>query len=162
MTAKNILVAGICGCGKTTLGKALADRLDWRHIEADEFHSKENKDKMSKGIPLTDEDRLPWLNSLHEELCQQQNSVLSCSALKASYREILLRDLSALTIWLDISSEEAKRRVASRSDHYMSPLMVQSQLAAAELTEDALIVDAEIPTEKALERVLSHLAIPGS
>jgi len=157
MAVNVILVAGICGCGKTTLGKALADKLNWHHVEADEFHSQENKNKMSKGIPLTDEDRFPWLQNLHIELCQQHTSILSCSALKASYRETLLKDLSALTIWLDISSDEAERRVASRSEHYMSPLLVQSQLDTVEIPEDALIIDARTPTNQAVEKVMTYL-----
>lgn len=159
MKVQVILVAGICGCGKTTLGKALAGILGWHHIEADEFHTPENKDKMSRGIPLTDEDRLPWLQSLHKTLVQKPYSVLSCSALKASYREILLDDLPALTVWLDISKEAAEHRVASRQDHYMSPLLVISQLETMELPGNGLIMSAEKPTDEAVAEVLRQLEI---
>lgn len=157
MAIQAILVAGICGCGKTTLGKALAEHLAWHHIEADEYHSTENKDKMSRGIPLTDEDRVPWLQNLHRALSEQPKSVLSCSALKASYRDILLADISALTVWLDISRESAEHRVTNRSSHYMSPLLVQSQIDTMELPETALVINAEQPTIEAMGAVLRHI-----
>ena len=157
MAVQAILVAGICGCGKTALGKALAEHLAWHHIEADEYHSAEKRDKMSRGIPLTDEDRIPWLQSLHRALSGQPKSVLSCSALKAAYRDILLADIPALTVWLDISGETAEYRVANRRSHYMSPLLVQSQLDTMELPEDALIINAEKPTSEAMEEVLRHI-----
>ncbi len=152
-------MAGICGCGKTTLGTALAEQLGWHYIEADEYHSRENKEKMARGIPLTDEDRQPWLQSLHMAVRQQPHSMLSCSALKASYRELLLQGLPAMTVWLDISKESAEHRVTSRRDHYMSPRLVQSQLDTMEIPENAIIINAEKPTEEAVIEVLSQTAL---
>ena len=98
-----IVVMGVAGCGKSTIGKLLAKRLSLPFIEADEFHSKENVLKMSKGIPLNDEDRFPWLQSLSKELQlqeQKKGAVLACSALKENYRKMLLEGLHEKITWI--------------------------------------------------------------
>ena len=91
------VVMGVAGSGKTTIAQMLAQKLQWVFLEADQFHSAANKDKMHRGIPLTDEDRLPWLESIHAALKQNdeegKNAVLACSALKDEYREILSNGL---------------------------------------------------------------------
>src|ERR1700744_734108 len=93
-----VIVMGVTGSGKTTIGKMLAQRLGWEFADADDFHSAANKDKMHRGIPLTDADRLPWLVSMHDylakEAAEKRSVVLGCSALKQSYRAILSNGLS--------------------------------------------------------------------
>src|SRR5215213_3784904 len=97
-----IIVMGVSGCGKSTIGKFLSEKLSLPFIEADDFHSKESVLKMSSGIPLTDEDRWPWLQSLSYELKLRQNegAILACSALKEEYRKILQQDLHEKIIWI--------------------------------------------------------------
>jgi carbohydrate kinase (thermoresistant glucokinase family) len=137
-----VIVMGVAGCGKSTTGKLLAEQLSLPFIEADDFHSKENVLKMSKGIPLNDEDRYPWLQSLAHELQLQEGkkgAVLACSALKESYRKILQDGLKEKIAWVYLEGDEQilKERLKNRKGHFMPEELLQSQLATLEKPDGA-------------------------
>ena len=137
-----VVVMGVAGSGKSTIGKMLSERLSIAFIEADDFHSKENVLKMSSGNPLTDEDRFPWLQSLSKELHvhdKNGGAVLACSALKESYRQILQKELHEKIIWiyLDGSEEVLQKRLQNRKGHFMPEQLLKSQLATLEIPNDA-------------------------
>lgn len=128
---------GVSGCGKSTIGKLLSEKLSLPFIEADDFHSKQNVSKMSRGIPLNDEDRSPWLQSLSQELQSHQNkgAILACSALRESYREILQQGVHEKIIWIHLEGTEEliKQRMKNRQDHFMPNALLRSQIATLEL-----------------------------
>jgi gluconokinase len=138
---------GVSGTGKTTVGKALAAELGWAFIEGDDFHPVANVEKMTAGIPLTDEDRCPWLQALRrrvEEACGRgEDVVLACSALKHDYRAYLERHDPECVhyVYLHGSEELIRRRLAAREGHFMDPALLQSQFEALEPPEGALRVD---------------------
>ena len=141
-----IILMGPTGCGKTTIGRLLADRLGWTFHDADDFHPPQNVDKMRAGIPLTDADRLPWLERLHGEikgwLSRRQGAVLACSALKQVYRDRLGVDQAAVvTVYLKGSYELIRTRLGARRHRYMPAGLLQSQFEALEEPEDGLSVD---------------------
>jgi gluconokinase len=151
---------GVCGCGKTTVGRALADRLGWSFFDADDFHPQANVDKMARGIALTDEDRGPWLDRLAAEMRavarKGQHAVLACSALKASYRERLSQGITdsggedgaeLRMVYLKGDAKTIGPRLALRSGHYMPPSLLASQFAALEEPEDAMVIDIRLTTE---------------
>jgi carbohydrate kinase (thermoresistant glucokinase family) len=162
-----VVIAGISGSGKSTLAKMLATALSWEFIEADDYHDDKAVKKMRSGIPLDDENRLPWLLRLNHRLQQTPHSagdnqkprVLSCSALKEQYRNLLVGTLNARFVWLDISQELASKRMTSRSEHFMPSSLAQSQLAIAEPPEHALILDAAQSPEILLSKTLSYLGV---
>lgn len=141
-----VIVMGVSGAGKTTVGTRLAAALGWRFLDADDFHPPGNVAKMAAGIPLTDEDRAPWLERLRElvrgALEAGEDLVLACSALKGVYRERLTVD-SARQRWvyLHASRELIAERLKRRTGHYMSPALLDSQLATLEVPRGALSVD---------------------
>lgn len=131
---------GVSGCGKSTVGRALAQKLSCSFFDADDFHSPENKAKMSAGIALDDIDRTPWLESLSRSiqdwLALESCTVLACSALKASYRRILDGgDRRVLFIYLKLSFAEIEKRLAARKDHFMNKDLLESQFSALEEPE---------------------------
>lgn len=132
-----IVVMGVTGSGKSTIGKLLAERLSLPFVEADDFHSKENVAKMSKGIPLTDEDRHPWLQSLSQALQTEEKNkgaVLACSALKEQYRHLLQQGLQEKIIWiyLDGSEKIISERMRNRQGHFMPEKLLHSQFVTLE------------------------------
>ena len=142
-----ILLMGVSGSGKTTVGRKLADELGWSFYEGDDFHSAASIEKMSRGIPLTDEDRGPWLEALRavvdRAIERAENAVLACSALKASYRETLRGDHSeAVFIYLKAHPRLFAERLEHRAGHYAKKDLLPSQLATLEEPEDAVAVDA--------------------
>lgn len=157
VSAKAIIVAGVSGCGKTTIGRALAGQLDWSFIEADDFHSQAVRDKMAAGEPLDDDDRAPWLAALNKDLLLRAPAVLACSALKQKYRESLTDGLSARVVWIRLSRELARERVANRSEHFMPASLVDSQFETAEVPRDAVFLDASEPVETSVQRCLQAL-----
>ncbi|WP_218221223.1 gluconokinase [Nesterenkonia sp. Act20] len=134
-TPRHIVVMGVSGSGKSTLAQALAEELDLPMAEADEFHSPENIAKMSAQVPLTDDDRWPWLHSLRDWMSDhaETGSVITCSALRRSYRDVL-RTASGKTLWLHVSVAlpELETRLERRSDHFMPATLLKSQAATLE------------------------------
>jgi gluconokinase len=132
MTPVHLVVMGVSGCGKSAVGQRLADQLNLPLIEGDDFHPPANVEKMQQGSALNDGDRQGWLQSLAQELARNpQGAVLTCSALKASYRDTLRTGAPALRfVHLAITPEESLRRVAQRSDHFYPPSLVASQFEA--------------------------------
>lgn len=132
-----LIVAGVAGSGKTTVGALLAGRLRWRFADADTFHPPANVEKMRNGEPLTDEDRMPWLRAIEawmdERIAAGQSGVITCSALNRSYRDMLLEGRPAATmVFLDADHEILLRRVAERPDHFFPRKLLDSQFAALE------------------------------
>jgi gluconokinase len=148
-----IVLMGVSGTGKTTVGKLLAARLGWNFIEGDDFHPTANVRKMSEGVPLTDEDRCPWLQALRQRIevaCKQgENIVLACSALKQEYRRYLERnDLECVHyVFLHGSEELISRRLADRQGHFMAPTLLKSQFEALEVPVGTIQVDITPPPE---------------
>ena len=157
MEMKAIVVAGVSGCGKTTIGHALAESIGWPFIEADDFHSAASREKMTAGTPLNDADRAPWLTALNAELLQQAPAVLACSALKKSYRDQLSKGLSTRFIWISLSRELATQRISGRQEHFMPASLVDSQFETAEVPEEAIFLSAADPVDVSIQRCLQAL-----
>ena len=140
---------GICGSGKTTVGKALAKSLGIPFLDADDFHPRANVMKMSRGEALTDEDRWPWLAAIVEHILNNHRSefVLGCSALKNSYREYLSQRLEVHPVLLEITFEEAKARIDQREGHFMPSSLIQSQLDTLEIPDNAFKLKANTMLE---------------
>lgn len=141
-----VVIMGVAGCGKTTVGRELARELGWPFHDADEFHPPENVAKMSAGIPLTDADRAPWLAAIRRHietaLAAGRNAVVTCSALREAYRRVLVTDPARVAlVYLKGSRELLGERIGGRRDHFMKPAMLESQLAALEEPANALVVD---------------------
>jgi gluconokinase len=142
-----LILMGVTGCGKTTVGVLLAKDLGWAFHDADDFHPAENVAKMKRGEPLGDADRWPWLDRLNAFLIEHdshgRNLVLACSALKQAYRERLARGCAAARfVFLDGEPELIRARLAARQGHYMNPKLLDSQFATLERPADALRLDA--------------------
>jgi len=157
-----ILVMGVAGSGKTTIGQLLARQLHWSFDDADDFHPPANIAKMSAGQPLNDDDRAPWLAALraHIESClaRDENAVLACSALKESYRRTLVVDPARVHIvYLHGSRDLLLSRISGRQGHYMKPAMLDSQLATLEPPADALSLDVTPPPEVLVEKIRAAL-----
>jgi gluconokinase len=155
-----IVVMGVTGSGKSTVGKLLAKRLSIPFIEADDFHSEENISKMSHSIPLTDEDRYPWLESVSYQLQLHQHkkgAVLACSALKEKYRRILQKKLQEKILWiyLEGSEEKLKERMKNRKGHFMPEELLHSQLATLEKPAYAYSVSIEKEPETIVAEIIS-------
>ena len=153
---------GVSGCGKTTVGKRLADKLDLPFYDADDFHPFENVEKMKSGEPLTDSDRHPWLASLSweiEQWNQLDGAVLACSALKKRYRSILNPGKSDQVhfVYLKGSEELIFNRMQQREGHYMPSELLRSQFEALEEPEIAIIVSIEMSPEEIVERIVNEL-----
>ena len=158
-----ILVMGVTGAGKTTVGRALAAQLQCRFADADDYHSAANIAKMHAGIPLTDEDRAPWLQSLHDAVASWihagESVVLACSALKASYRDMLLVGPEVKLVYLRADEALIAARVSARRGSYMNPDLVPSQFATLEEPRDAIVVDAGGPLETIVSEVRRALHV---
>jgi gluconokinase len=135
-----LIVAGVSGSGKTTVGALIAGHLHWRFADADDFHPESNVAKMRSGIPLTDEDRLPWLEAIaawmDERIKAGESAVVACSALKRSYRDLLLRGRpDATMVFLEVSHDELARRLAMRAGHFFPKQLLESQMKTVELPQ---------------------------
>lgn len=162
MKIRFFVLMGVAGSGKTTIGTLLAKRLGWNFYDADGFHPAENVAKMSKGTPLGDEDRVPWLAALNKlisaSLQANRPAVLACSALKDSYRQQLLEGTQGVQIvYLKGSYELIWSRLTLRKDHYMKPNMLRSQFEALEEPTGALVVDVSRPVEDIVQGILKHM-----
>jgi len=152
---------GVSGSGKTTIGKELSKKMGIPFIDADDFHPISNINKMKSGIPLTDEDRLPWLQILADQLAHfesQQGAILSCSALKASYREILSSQLSKIE-WVLLTGDFdlIKKRINSRKDHFMSDKLLQSQFDTLEPPHHAIIEDIKKSPDEIVNSIIKKI-----
>lgn len=157
-----LVVMGVSGCGKSQLGAAIAQALGLPLIEGDEFHSDANRSRMSAGQPLTDADRTHWLDQLGQQLQQHPGgAVLTCSALKRSYRDRLRAGAPSLRFaWMDISRDHAQTRVMQRQSHFFPPGLVGSQFDALEPPLDepgVLRLDALQPPEVLLGQLRDWL-----
>lgn len=170
MRPKAIILMGVSGSGKTTVGRALSQKLGWLFIDGDDFHPQSNLDKMTRGIPLTDEDRWPWLAKLHdlivESLLAGQSILLACSALKQSYQEKLRGKRDDITIvHLKGDFDLIYRRMRARSGHYFKPEMLKSQFEDLETpTEGVINVPIDQPLSKIIHSIIGQLKLeePGS
>lgn len=141
-----VVLMGVSGSGKTTVGKILASQLGWTFCDADDFHPTANVAKMHEGIPLTDADRQPWLAALARRIDEardrSENLVLACSALKHSYQDYLRHDLDVVKyVYLSGSPDLVAQRLANRKGHFMNPALLKSQFEALEPPEHAVQVD---------------------
>ena len=158
-----VLLMGPAGSGKTTVGKLLASQLHWEFSDADAFHSRANIQKMSRGIGLTDEDRLPWLQSIRDAILEWQsqgrNVVLACSALKRSYREFLGIGSNVKLVYLKGDDELLREKLRSRKEHYAGQRLLASQLADLEEPDDAIALSAAAPPEETASEICKCLGL---
>ncbi|MGC1482876.1 MAG: gluconokinase [Candidatus Acidiferrum sp.] len=156
-----VIVMGTTASGKTTIGSLLAERHGWDFVDADDFHPPSNVQKMERGIPLTDADRLPWLQALREKIVQwnseNRNVVLACSALKQSYRDELRVTSGVRFVYLKGSYELFSRRVLARKGHFAKQDLLASQFADLEEPTDAITVDARESPEEIVAGLYARL-----
>jgi gluconokinase len=159
-----LVLMGVSGVGKTTIGKLLAVRTRWKFEDADDYHSEENRRKMAAGIPLTDADRDLWLKALHECMLRYhkkgENAILACSALKQRYRELLAAGFAKSEmrfVYLHAPTSLIKERMKSRHHPYMNPDLLDSQLATLEIPSDAWPISVAGTAEGAVEEILIRL-----
>lgn len=149
------VIAGVSGVGKTTIGQALAERLGYPFLDADDFHPAENLQKMKSGIPLDDKDRMPWLDRLGAEISQHEDLVVACSALKKVYRDRLISRATGIQfVILTAPRRDLEQRLSSR-DHFMPPSLLDSQLADLEIGEDIRIVENVGETGDVVEFIIN-------
>ncbi len=156
-----IVVMGVSGCGKTTIGKQLSEKMKLPFFDGDDFHPKKNLDKMEKGIPLNNEDRYPWLNILAdniEEWSQKDGAIIACSALKEKYREILASKNKNI-IWIYLSGDQSliKARIEQRQGHFMNASMLISQFNDLEVPKYGIHADISQSPEKIVNEILANL-----
>jgi len=159
---KVIFIMGVSGVGKSTICKLLAKELDMPFFDGDDFHPKENLDKMSSGKPLNDDDRNGWLitlNELAKEQLKNDSCVIVCSALKQNYRELLSQGIEKQTKWVHLSGtfETIYNRMNARKDHFMSSDMLKSQFDTLEIPEDAITVDIELKPSEIVSKIKDEL-----
>jgi gluconokinase len=161
-----VIVFGVSGTGKTTIGKLLAEELGWQFYEADDFHPRANIEKMRSGHPLTDEDRWPWLELLREQitrsLAAKENAVLACSALKRAYRKRLRVSDDVKFVFLRGDYALVERQLRRRRGHFMNLALLQSQFAGLEEPqpdEDVLTIDLGRTPEELVEEIKAKLGL---
>jgi gluconokinase len=154
---------GVSGSGKTVVGTRLAEKLEFEFLDADNFHPPANIEKMKHGIPLTDEDRLPWLRNLHRELGsrlgQGKSVILACSALKETYRTILGEGLNPVRfVYLHVDKAVLVERLQKRPGHFFPKELLDSQLATLETPHDALVVEENRPLDEVADAIVKAIA----
>jgi gluconokinase len=159
-----VVVMGVSGSGKSTIGKLLAASLEWEFSDADDFHSTANIAKMSKGIALNDEDRMPWLYQLQKAialwLIEDKNVVLACSALKSSYRQILWQDSAKMRlVYIKSSFELLHKRLQQRQNHFMAQTLLKSQFDTLEEPDNSIVVDAHQPATISVQQIKENLGL---
>jgi gluconokinase len=158
-----IVIMGVAGSGKTTVGELLSESLQCTFLDADSLHPPANIDKMSRGIPLTDIDREPWLLAIHSRIVQsvqrEEQLVVACSALKQRYRDTLARDVAIVWVYLKGTADLIMARLRARSHHYMKAEMLASQLADLEEPTDAIVIDISLSPNEAVQQILSTISV---
>jgi gluconokinase len=158
-----VVLMGVAGAGKTTVGKRLAEALGWAFLEGDALHPPCNIEKMRRGIPLTDDDRAAWLARLREHiaayLAAAQPAVIACSALRHAYRACLRVSPRVHFVYLKGTYALHQERLTRRTDHFMKAAMLPSQWAALEPPQDALVVDAALPVDDIVRQLRAALAV---
>lgn len=158
-----LIVMGVSGSGKTTIGRMLAEEIGAEFLDADDFHPPENVQKMSEGLPLTDEDRFPWLDTLREEMAlridHDERVVLACSALKHTYRERISKDVPIEFIYLKGSFDVIEGRLIERKEHFMQSSLLESQFETLEEPDlrEALFVSINQAPEEIVRIIVSSL-----
>jgi gluconokinase len=156
-----VVVMGVSGSGKTTVGAMLAEAMQCPFLEGDSLHPKENIDKMSHGIPLTDADRAPWLAAIHARILEVfergLDLVVGCSALKQQYRKLLAKDVPIAWVYLKGSPALIRARLQHRPDHFMKADLLASQFDALDEPSDALVVDISASPAAIVKHILSQL-----
>jgi len=159
-----IYVIGVSGSGKTTIGKRLSAKMKIPFFDADDFHSPANKEKMKTGRPLTDDDRADWLASLNA-LAQKQmkttGAIIACSALKEKYRKVLSEGISVPLFWIFLQGgyDLIRKRMESRTDHFMPPAMLSSQFDALEIPEECMTFDVSKNPDEIVEAIISTVGM---
>ena len=158
-----VVLMGVCGCGKTTVGRMVAEALGWPFLDADDFHPEANVAKMRAGTALTDDDRWPWLDRLAAEMAainaRGAHAVLACSALKQSYRDRLARAGDVRFFYLKGDRATIAPRLAARPGHYMPASLLDSQLATLEEPADATVVDIRVPVAAQVAAIRNQLDV---
>ena len=158
-----ILIMGVSGSGKTTIGQQLAEVLHWQFQDADQFHPAANIEKMRSGIPLSDADRLPWLLAMQQAIAAwsetHTNTILACSALKAEYRQMLCQSSQVKQIYLKGSFALIQQRLQQRQGHYMKADLLQSQFETLEEPQEALWVDIDQAPEAIVTQIRKALNV---
>ena len=156
-----VVLMGVSGSGKSTIGPLLADALAGTYVEGDSFHPPQNVEKMRNGTPLRDEDRWPWLEAMATAVRAWQREgktvVLSCSALKQSYRDVLARDGGVSFVWLRGEKALIAERLAARRGHFMPSSLLDSQFAILERPTDAIVADISQPPADLVRRAVTEL-----
>jgi len=157
-----LIVMGVTGAGKTTVGRALAAALGREFHDGDDLHSEANKRKMHRGVALTDADRAPWLRSIREliqaMLSQRRDGVVACSALRQSYRDEIVGDHGAVKlVYLKATPAQIAERLRNRTGHFMNPNLLQSQFDTLEEPSDAIVVDASGAPEAIAKEIRRRL-----
>ncbi|MFP3889807.1 gluconokinase [uncultured Ralstonia sp.] len=157
-----VVVMGVSGCGKSTVGRMIAERLGCAFRDGDEFHSDANRAKMHAGIPLNDDDRKPWLEAIRaymDEMTSGSRSlVVACSALKQRYRDVLRGPAgNAEFVYLKGDFELLQGRLSARKDHFFNPALLRSQFDALEEPTDAIVVDIALPPETLVQQATEQL-----
>jgi gluconokinase len=159
-----VLLMGVTGSGKTTVGEKLAAELGWTFSDADDFHPAANKAKMRAGIPLTDDDRWPWLlavrQAIEQALRDNRGAIVACSALKAAYRDVLAGGLEPVRfVLLDGDPAVLKARLAHRRHEFMNPALLESQIDTLERPPNAIVIDIELPLDEQVRRIRRALGV---
>jgi len=160
-----IYIMGVAGSGKTTIGQKLSSKTGYAFYDADYFHPEQNIDKMKAGLPLTDEDRWPWLDNIHafvSKQLQSANIILACSALKEVYRQRLSNGIETQCRWvyLNGSYETILQRMQNRTGHYMPTTLLQSQFDALEVPVNNISVDIALPPDRIIDLIIAQINDP--
>ncbi len=158
-----IVLMGVAGSGKSSVGEALGRVLGWPFRDADDFHPARNREKMRRGIPLDDNDRRPWLEAIRASIVQSlragENAIYACSALKQAYRQLLAADAEEVKfVYLKGPPGLIAERLANRRDHFFNPSLLQSQFADLEEPHGVLEVDISLPPETIADSIIEALA----